>query len=279
MEELIRGYYVGERAMFAAKNAHFVHATFADGESPLKESENIVLDDCLFKWKYPIWYSRNVRVNNCTLFETARAGMWYTDDIVFDNCIIEAPKSFRHTTRLTLNNVTLPNAAETLWNCSDVTINNVTANGTYFAMNCRRVRCNGLILTGDYCFDGAQDVELRNCKLLSKDSLWNCRNVTVYDSFISGEYLAWNAENLTLVNCTVESLQGLCYVRNLKMMGCTLLNTTRAFEYSTVDAQLCGTVDSVVNPSGGVIQADGFGSVTVDERYVDPARTQIICRK
>ena len=96
--------------------------------------------------------------------------------------------------------------------------------------------------------------------MLSKDAFWNSNHVTVYDSFISGEYLGWNARNLTLVNCTIESLQGMCYIENLKMMNCKLINTTLAFEYSTVDAQIVNTVDSVLNPSGGIIRADKIGA-------------------
>ena len=261
--------------MFAVKDAHFSECTFDAGESPLKESSDLLVDGCLFKWKYPLWYCKHVEVNDSTLFETARAGMWYTDDIAFNNCVIEAPKSFRRSSGITLNNVTMSNAAETLWNCADVKLNNVVAQGTYFAMGCKRVVCDRLILTGDYCFDSAEDITLRNCKLLSKDSFWNCRNVTVYDSFISGEYLCWNARNITFVNCTIESLQGMCYTDGLKLVNCKLLNTTRALEYSTVDAQILGYVDSIVNPSSGQIVAGSIGELTLDDRYVDPSATTV----
>lgn len=265
--------------MFAVKDLHFCECTFDAGESPLKESSDLLLDECLFKWKYPMWYCRNITVNDSTLFDTARAGMWYTDNIAFNNCVIEAPKSFRRSSLVALKNVTIPNASETLWNCTDVTLDNVTAQGTYFATGSKRITCDNLVLTGDYCFDGAEDVTLRNCKLLSKDCLWNSRNVTVSDSFISGEYLCWNAHNVTLVNCTLESLQGLCYVDNLKLVGCRLINTTRAFEYSTVDAQIVGHVDSIVNPTSGRIVADSIGQLTMEEKYVDTTATTIVTKE
>ncbi len=276
MKTLLRQFYTGERAMFAVNDLHFEECTFDAGESPLKESSGLLIDRCLFKWKYPLWYCNDVTVNDSTFFDMSRAGIWYTNNITFNNCVVQSPKNFRRSTFVTLNNVDLPNAAETLWNCSDVTLENVTAQGTYFAMGCKRIKANNLVLTGDYCFDSAEDVVLHNCKLLSKDSFWNCRNVTVYDSFISGEYLCWNAHNVTLVNCTLESLQGLCYVENLKLVNCTLLNTTRAFEYSTVDATVRGHIDSVVNPSGGKIVADSIGELTLDERYIDPTKTEVV---
>lgn len=279
MQKFSRKYFTGERAMFATTDAHFEECTFADGESPLKESADLLIDACLFRWKYPLWYCRNVTVRNSTLFDTARAGVWYTSGISLENCVVEAPKTFRRSQGIRLTNVALPNAAETLWNCSDVTLTNVTAQGTYFGMGCRNVTATNLVLTGDYCFDGAEDLTLVGCKLLSKDSFWNCRNVTVRDSFISGEYLCWNAQNVTFINCTIESLQGMCYVENLTLVDCKLLNTTRALEYSTVDAQIVGGVDSIVNPLGGRIVADSIGTLTLDERFVDPAKTTVSTRE
>ena len=276
MKKEVRKIYTGERALYASKDLHLVECIFDDGESPLKESSNIVVDNSMFKWKYPLWYCNNVTVNDCTLFEMARAGMWYTHNITFNNCVIEAPKSFRKSTHITLNNVSIPHAAETLFNCSDVVLRDVYAQGTYFAMNCKNVLCENLTLIGDYCFDGVENLTIKNSKLLSKDSFWNCKNVTVYDSFITGEYLAWNSENVTLVNCTVESLQGFCYVKNLKLVNCKLINTTRAFEYSTVDAEIVGHVDSIVNPTSGRIVVGSIGELTLDDKFVDPSKTTVI---
>ena len=279
MKEISRQFYTGERAMFATKDLHLVECTFDAGESPLKESSNLLLDNCLFKWKYPLWYGKDITLNDCTLFDTARAGMWYTDNITFNHCVIEAPKSFRRCTHVTLNNVVIPNASETLWNCKDVSLHNVQAQGTYFAMGCKNIVVEDFVLTGDYCFDGAENVTIRRAKLLSKDSFWNSKNVTVYDSFISGEYLAWNASNVTFVNCTIESLQGLCYVNNLKLVNCKLINTTRSFEYSTVDAEILGHVDSIVNPSSGHIVADSVGELVLDDKYINPNSTKVELRK
>ena len=271
--------YSGERALFASCDLHLINATFLDGESPLKESRNLLLDDSAFHWKYPLWYCNDVVLNRCTLFDTARAGIWYTHNVTLNDTVIEAPKTFRKSTGITLNNVTIPNAAETLWNCAKVKLNNVAVHGQYFGMNCKDVEACNLEIQGDYCFDGAENVTIRNAKLISKDSFWNSRNVTVYDSYVCGEYLCWNSENVTFVNCTIESLQGLCYAKNLKLVNCKLVNTTRAFEYSTVDAEIVGKVDSVVNPAGGTISADEFGQITLDDKYVDTTKTKIVVNK
>ena len=277
--EIRQEYLTGERALFQGENLKIYDSIFADGESPLKESHDIELEGCMFKWKYPFWYATNITARNCTWFEMARAGVWYTDNITVENAVIEAPKNFRRCRGVNLQNVNFPNAAETLWNCEDVTMEHVSAKGDYFAMNSQNMVLRDFQLVGNYSFDGVKNMEIHNARMLSKDAFWNSENVTVYDSFISGEYLGWNAKNLTLVNCTIESLQGMCYIDNLVMKNCKLLNTTLAFEYSTVDAEITGKIDSVMNPSSGVIRADSIDELIVEADKVDPSKTKIICRR
>ncbi len=275
MKEINQQYLTGERAMFQAKDCHFTYCTFAEGESPLKESSDLQIDNTLFKWKYPLWYCRNVAIKDSTLFEMARAGIWYTENISVYDTIIEAPKNFRRTKGIRLINVELPNAAETLWNCEDIEMERVSARGDYFAMNSRRIVARDFNLVGNYSFDGCSDIEIHNARMLSRDAFWNAENVTVYDSFISGEYLGWNSRNITLVNCTIESMQGMCYIDNLVMKNCRLINTNLAFEYTQADVEIVGAVDSVFNPKGGIIRADRIGELIMDGRKVKIDQTDI----
>jgi hypothetical protein len=279
MKEVVQEFLTGERALFMSDGLVIKDSIFDDGESPLKESKNIELYNSMFKWKYPLWYCENIYAKNCTWFDMARAGVWYTNHIRVEDALIEAPKNFRRCHDLSLTNVSFPDAAETLWSCKDVKMNNVMAKGTYFAMNCKNMMIDGLTLYGDYSFDGVENVEIHNSKLLSKDAFWNSDHVTVYDSFISGEYLGWNAKNLTLINCTIESLQGMCYIDNLIMKNCKLINTTLAFEYSSVDAQIDSKVDSVLNPSSGVIRAKHIDHLIIEKDKVDITKTKIICEE
>ncbi len=274
-EIITREFLTGERALFKRENLLVEDTIFDDGESPLKECSNIELTGSMFKWKYPLWYCRHITARNCTWFEMARAGVWYSDDVVVEDAVIQAPKNFRRCNGLTLNRVFMPNASETLWHCNDVVLSDVTARGDYFAMNSANMKIDNFKLDGNYSFDGGRNIELRNGNLLSKDAFWNSENVTVYDSFISGEYLGWNSQNLTLINCTIESLQGLCYIDNLVMKNCRLINTTLAFEYSKVDAQIEGRIDSVMNPTSGTIKAEKIGTLIMEKDKVDPTKTKI----
>lgn len=277
MKEVEYGYFEGERAMYDQHSMRLVDCTFANGESPLKECSELELSGCIFKWKYPLWYSESIVANNTTLLDTARSGIWYTKDIRMENCLIEAPKTFRRAEDITLKNCTLPNAQETLWSCKNITMTDVSARGDYFAMNSENIRCENFTLDGNYAFDGAKNIEVRNAKMLSKDSFWNTENVVVYDSLIIGEYLGWNSRNLTFVNCTIDSNQGMCYMDNVKMINCKLLNTDLCFELvSNVDAEITTPIMSVKNPISGRIKAKSIGEIILDEKMIDPKKTKII---
>lgn len=277
--ELHRQRLTGERALFQARDLAIIDSIFEDGESPLKESSNIILKGCMFRWKYPLWYSRHIRMEDCVVFREGRAGIWYTHDLTAERLVMEAPKNFRHCTDITLRKADFPHAEETLWSCNGVKLENCTVNGDYFGMNSENLEIDGLVLTGNYAFDGVKNAVIRNARLLSKDAFWNSENVTVYDSFISGEYLGWNAKNLKLINCTIESLQGLCYIEDLFMRNCKLLNTTLAFEYSSIDAEICGKIDSVKNPSSGLLITEGIGELILDPEKIDPNATKITIKE
>ncbi|MBQ9384923.1 MAG: DUF3737 family protein [Ruminiclostridium sp.] len=275
MRTLDKGIFTGERALFQGRDLKICDSIFEDGESPLKHSRDIELYGSMFRWKYPLWYSENVKVYNCTFFEPARAGIWYTNNIEMHDTMIEAPKEFRRCDGITLENVTFTNAAETLWECRNARLTNITAKGDYLAMNSSDIVIENLQLVGNYPFDGAKNITVRNSKLISKDAFWNAENITLENCFVSGEYLAWNSKNVTLINCTIESLQGLCYVENLIIRDCKFINTTLAFEYSTVDAKICGCIESIKNPAGGTICADCIGELILEEDKVDISRIRI----
>lgn len=272
--------FTGERALYGVNDVYVENSRFCDGESPLKESSDIEVTKSVFAWKYPFWYCKNVKVTDCTWEEMGRAGVWYTDNMLVKDSIIEAPKNFRRCNGLELVNVDFKLAEETLWSCNNIKMTNVSAKGNYFAMNSSNIEVDGFTLDGNYSFDGCKNVKVSNSKLISKDAFWNAENVTVVNTYISGEYLGWNSKNLTFIDCTIESLQGLCYIDNLVMKNCKLVNTNLAFEYcSDIEAKIDGKVDSVFNPISGVIEADEIEELIVEKDLVDPSKTRIVSAK
>ena len=279
MEKYINKRFFGERALFTTKGAYIDGCVLEDGESPLKESSDLTISDCIFRWKYPIWYSERVDITRSTLAVTARSGIWYTKDLTMTDCIVDAPKTFRRCSGIKLKGVDITNADETMWSCNDLQLLSVRVVGDYFGMNCNNVECEDLRVSGNYLFDGAENVVVRNSRLMSKDAFWNCKNVKVYDSVIVGEYLGWNSENVTFVNCTIESNQGMCYMDNVKLVNCRLINTDLCFEYSRVDADVASPIISIKNPKSGRIRADSIGTIIMEDDRVDTSLTEITERE
>ena len=101
-KRISRGHYTGERPLFHEKGLKIEQTIFGEGESPLKECKDIEMTDSSFEWKYPLWYSKNVKAQDCTWAEMARAGVWYSNHILVENALIDAPKNFRRCQDLTL---------------------------------------------------------------------------------------------------------------------------------------------------------------------------------
>lgn len=265
MKKYINESFSGERSLFKSDSIEIECSRFHDGESPLKESKNIIVNKCSFEWKYPLWYSENIKVNDTLFKPMSRSGIWYTKNITLTNCMVEAPKEFRRSSKIVINNCKFLDASETLWNCDDIKIYDSFFDGDYLLMNSTNIEINNLHLEGNYICDGAKNVIIKNSILNSKDSFWNSENVTIYDSKINGEYIGWNSKNVTFINCEIESNQGFCYMDNVVLKNCKLINTTLAFEYSTVNADIDSTIDSVKNPISGKITSKGIKKLITDD--------------
>lgn len=210
----------------------------------------------------------------------SRSGIWYTKHISITDSALQAPKLFRRSQDITLDNVHFRDAQETMWTCKDIKITNTQINGDYFGKDSQNIYLDNVSVIGNYVFDGGKNIEAHNCTFISKDAFWNCDNVTIYDSTIDGEYLAWNTKNLTLINCKIESDQGLNYIDNLVIKNCDFLRTDLTFEYvSNMDVEVNNMIDSVKNPISGKIEAPQIGSLIMDPEKIDPVKTTIICPK
>lgn len=277
MKNYSKQHYTDERPLFSSRDALIEECTFSDGESPLKESSDIEVKKCTFKWKYPLWYCNRAKLIDSTLEETARSGIWYTNDLLVKNCLIAAPKTFRTASNIDILSCQIPNAQETLWSCKNVNINSVTAKGDYFGFHSENIKIENFHLVGNYAFDSGKNIIVKNSILESKDAFWNCENVFVENSTIIGEYLGWNTKNLTLINCKIESHQGMCYIDKLIIRNTEINNSDLIFEYChNLDVEVNSVVDSIKNPYDGRIIVKGVKELILDEKFVDPSKIMII---
>lgn len=269
-------FYEGERPLFDIENTLLESVRFYPGESALKHASQVFADNCEFMCKYPFWHADDVEIKDSLFTVYARAGIWYGKNMAMKNSLIEAPKMFRRMSGLTIEDCKFTDAGETLWNCSNVTLRNVELKGAdYVLMNCENIEIDNMQLQGNYSFQDGKNIQIRNSHLKTKDAFWGTENVTVYDSVLEGQYLGWYSKNLRLVNCTIRSEQPLYYAEGLVLENCRMEESDLCFEYSDVQADIITKIDSVRNPKGGFIKAPEIGEVIIDEHCINPGACEI----
>ena len=267
--------------MFASHNLHLDNVTILAGESAIKECSNIVATNCRFEGNYPFWHVHGFTIDHCYFAVGGRSALWYSDHLVMKDTVIDAPKMFREMNDIEIENVQMNDADEVFWRCERIHVKNLKLHdGTYPFMFSNHIYIDGLESDSKYVFQYVKDVEIHNAKITTKDAFWEVENVTIYDSELNGEYLGWHSKNLRLVNCHISGEQPLCYAHDLVLENCTFDPACdRAFEYSTLQADIRGAITNIKNPTSGHIVADNIGSVTLDENILAPANCLIEERK
>ena len=278
METISNQYFEGERPLYCRRDGLRLEGVkIGPGESSLKECADIEAVNCEFAGKYPFWECDGFTIRNCVFREGARAALWYTRGCRMYDTLVEAPKMFRRISDVYLENVRMPMAQETFWDCSVIRLRNVeTRDANYIFMHSENIDIDGYTLYGNYSFQYVKNAVIRNANLQTKDAFWESENITVYDSVINGEFLAWYSKNLRLVRCRIGGTQPLCYCENLVLEDCTFEpDADLAFEYSSVQATVNGHIVSVKNPRSGFIKAGSIGEVILDENIKAPGNCEI----
>ena len=272
----------GERPLFAIHDTRLENVTITEGESGIKCCQRLEADRCRFIGKYPWWHVDGSLITNCYFEVGSRSAIWYSNDMIMRDSVIDAPKFFREMDGLTLENVQFADADETFWKVKNLKVRNVTLHeGTYPFMFCENVDVDGLKSDSKYVFQYVKNAVIRNAHIVTKDAFWETENVTIYDSHLDGEYLGWHSKNLRLVRCHIAGEQPLCYIDGLTLEDCTIdALSDRAFEDSSnINAEIRGAVTEIKNPINGRIVADAVGKITLDEHLKQPGNCEIIIRK
>lgn len=280
MEVIKNKEFGGERPLFESHDLRLENVTIREGESALKECSNIEAVDCRFEGNYPFWHVHGFLIDRCYFDVGGRSALWYCDHLTMKDTVVDAPKMFREMSDLDLTDVTLNDADEVFWRCERIRAKNLKLHGgTYPFMLSHDIEIDGFESDSKYVFQYVKNVVLRNARITTKDAFWEVENVTVYDSVLDGEYLGWHSKNLRLINCHITGEQPLCYADNLTLENCTFgPDCDRAFEYSTVNADIKGSITNIKNPRSGRITADAIGSITIDQNIKSPADCKIIVR-
>ena len=260
-----------ERTLYNLTNAHVCDCVFAgpsDGESVLKEARNVILDNCQFSLRYPLWHVQGFKLHDSQMDDKTRAAIWYAEDGKITDSDLFGIKAIRECRDIAINNCTIE-SQEFGWKSEGITVSNSRLTSEYLFLDSKNVKLENVEMKGKYSFQYMENLEIRNCCLDTKDAFWHSKNVTVVDSVVKGEYLGWFSENLTLIGCKIIGTQPLCYCKNLRLTNCTMEGCDLAFEYSDVHATVEGHVDSIKNPRSGVISADSVGDIIMGDAVME----------
>ena len=268
-----------ERALYNEMHADVVRCNFAgpaDGESVLKEARDITVSECTFSLRYPLWHVVGFQADSVTMDDKTRAPIWYAKHGVLSHCEIYGVKAVRECEDILVKECTI-DSVEFGWKSSGLSLEDTTITSEYIFFDSSNVKLDHVTMKGKYSFQYVENLTIEDSILDTKDAFWHAKNVVVRNSTVKGEYLAWYSDGLTLINCRIIGTQLLCYCENLKLIDCTMEGTDLSFEYSDVQADIKGHIDSVKNPRSGVIAADSIGEI-IRDNPVYPCTGEVIIR-
>lgn len=256
-----------ERALYGSDGVLVRGCAFdgpADGESALKESRDVQVENSFFNLRYPFWHDRGLRISGSELTDKCRAALWYSEGVEITDTKMHGIKALRECADVKMRGCDIV-SPEFGWSVSGCEMENCTAESEYFMMRSRDLHFKGVKLKGKYSFQYIENSVFENCEFDTKDAFWHAKNVIVRDSVVKGEYLAWYCENVTFERCRIIGTQPLCYCKGLKLIDCEMIGTDLAFEKSEVEATVTTAIDSIKNPYAGRISAPAAGEIIIDD--------------
>lgn len=268
-----------ERALYnltAADVANCVFAGPADGESALKESRDVALADCRFSLRYPLWHVDGFSMDGCSMDENTRAAIWYAKNGTIRGSTLGGIKAVRECENIRLEGCDIQ-SEEFGWKSKNIALQDTDITSQYIFFDSRDVSLKNVTMRGKYSFQYMENLTIEDSTLDTKDAFWHSKNVTVKNSTVKGEYLAWFSEGLTLIHCKIIGTQPLCYCKNLRLINCTMEGCDLSFEYSDVEADIDGHIDSVKNPRSGSISCHSVGEVIMGDAVM-PCTGKVILK-
>lgn len=258
-----------ERALYGSDGVTVKGCKFegpADGESALKESKNIAVENCFWDLRYPFWHDENLKIGNTELTANCRAALWYSKNIDIENSKLHGIKALRECDNVKIRGCDVI-SPEFGWFVRDVLMKDTSVSGEYFMMRSSDLEFENVSLNGKYSFQYIENSTFESCSFNTKDAFWHAKNVTVRNSVIKGEYLAWYAENITFENCIITGTQPLCYCKGLRLINCEMREADLSFEKSEVEADVITPIISIKNPLSGHIRVPSVDELIITEKY------------
>ena len=256
-----------ERALYGSRALQVINCAFdgeEDGESALKESSDIVVQNTLCNLRYPFWHDHGLAILSCELTEKCRAALWYSEQISIHDSKLHGIKALRECRDVHLDRCEIL-SAEFGWSSEQVFMENSSAEGEYFMLRGRDLRFSDVTFRGKYSYQYVKNATFENCTLDTKDAFWHAEDVTLRNCTVKGEYLAWYSKRLTMIDCRIIGTQPFCYCEDLKLINCEMIDADLAFEKSSVEAEITTPVVSIKNPTSGYICVPEVGELILND--------------
>ena len=175
-----------ERALYGSDGVTLRDCRFdgpADGESALKESENVTAERCYFNLRYPLWHVRGLTARDCELTQQCRAAIWYSERIAICGTKLHGIKALRECSDVAMRDCDIV-SPEFGWSVHGISMEHCTAESEYFMMRSTDLQFRDVTFKGKYSFQYIENATFEHCRFDTKDAFWHAKNVVVRNSVI-----------------------------------------------------------------------------------------------
>ena len=172
-----------ERALYGLRHVLVRSCSFtgpADGESALKEGEDITAEHCLCDLRYPFWHVHGLAIRDCDITENGRAALWYSDHIDIEDSKLHGIKALRECHEVSVRNCDVI-SNEFGWFSRFFRMRDCTVKSDYFMLHAADLDFADVRFTGKYALQYLHDCTFEHCDITSRDAFWHAVNVTVRD--------------------------------------------------------------------------------------------------
>ena len=270
-QALVENVQTGQfRAFYGSKNSCFKNIIVDNkeqSESVFVECQNISVEDTNINLNYCVWHCHNITLYKTVFNSVTRSSIWYCENIEMVNCKINSVKALRNCSNITLKDCTV-NSEDFGWKCQGIKIINCKISGITSFFDISNAIVDGTEFNSKYMFQYGDNIKVENSTFDTKDCFWHGKNVYCKNCKFIGMYLAWYSENCIFENCQIDGIMPFCYCKKLKLINCTMPNCDWAFEYSDVDGEIKGHINSIRNVLSGKIIVDSIGEyIEQDQIY------------
>ena len=170
-----------ERALYGSDGIVLKHCAFdgpADGESALKESRNMEVENCFFNLRYPFWHDDGLNITGSEMTELCRAALWYSTHVTITDSKLHGIKALRECSQVSLRDCDVI-SAEFGWSVHNMEMMNCTVQSEYFMMRSDHLAFRNVRLKGKYSFQYIHDATFDGCTFDTKDAFWHAKDVVV----------------------------------------------------------------------------------------------------